>query len=225
MKWLLRVRHSGHTCSMRVRLVLAVALLALLGLTASCSSSTVFEADPSLALNDAPVDDAAESSDSATTAEADPAPTETPDAPAGDDAESALGGTNRTLTDEQRQTQFEGLAELCRTNDTRACDVLFLISPIDSDFETLGSTCNGAGIPESGWCTDGIETGLDGLVFDEASPALNAMATSCSDGDMMACDFLYFFSPGGGQWEAFGDGCGERTTSAFPDCRTAFPEG
>jgi len=211
---------------MRFRTVLAIALAVLLALTSACSSSTVFEADTSVPVNEAPADDVAASTndanddaDSDAAATPEPAPTEL-----GASADSDSADRDRNDLGALRQAQFEGLAELCRSDNTQACDVLFLISEIGSDYETLGNSCNGNVPAESGWCTDGLITGIDGLVFDDASPALNGIAADCTDGDMMACDFLYFFSAPGGQWEDFGDGCGGRTNSAFPDCRTEFSD-
>lgn len=205
---------------MRVRNPLAIILVALLALATACSSSTVIDAE---SLNQAPDDESASSpGDTSTSSDTETEPTITPEPPEAEaDAEPE---TDRTLSPEDREAQWARLAELCRSDDARACDVLFLISAIDSEYEELGSTCNGNGPPESGWCTEGIATGLDGLTFDESSPGLNTIAAACSDGDMMACDFLYFASPSGGQWEDFGDGCGGRTTSAFPDCGSEFAD-
>lgn len=216
---------TGHTCQMRARKPLALVVATLALFATACSSSTVIDASAAGALDedraDAPAALDSSSADQADEPdEASAAPTSTPQPPA--DAEDEPD-VDRTL-EVDAEEQWESLAVLCRADDARACDVLFLISPVDSDFELLGSTCGGGGIPESGWCTDGVETGLDGLSFDESSPGIDAVAADCSNGDMMACDFLYFGSPGGGQWEAFGDGCGGRTTSAFPDCRTEFPD-
>lgn len=205
--------------------LLNFALAALVILAAGCSSSTVIEASAGdAAPSSATASDTSESAQAADEPTA--IPTSVPPTPVPeeenteqeqeeDEDESSLDGYNP-------EAQWAALADLCRSDDTRACDVLFLISPIDSDYETLASTCNGAGVPNSGWCTDGVQQGLDDLSFDEASPALDGIAEECTDGDMMACDFLYFGSPTGGEWEAFGDGCGGRTDSAFPDCRTEY---
>lgn len=213
---------------MRVRDPLAIILMALFALATACSSSTVIDAE---SLNEAPAGETVPStSGSSTSSNTGPEPAATSEPPEAEpdsepDDERDESATDRTLSPEEREVQWNALAELCRSDDARACDVLFLISDIDSEYEELGSNCNGTGPPESGWCTEGITTGLDGLAFDDASPGLSAIAAACSDGDMMACDFLYFASPGAGQWEDFGDGCGGLTVSAFPDCRSEFPDG
>lgn len=45
-----------------------------------------------------------------------------------------------------------------------------------------------------------------------ADPALGPLATACHDGDMASCDELYFASPSGSPYEAYGNTCGQRTT-------------
>ncbi|MGH9111925.1 MAG: hypothetical protein ACRDZN_06460 [Acidimicrobiales bacterium] len=44
-----------------------------------------------------------------------------------------------------------------------------------------------------------------------AVAALNALATKCHDGDMVACDQLYFAAERGTPYEGYGDTCGGRT--------------
>lgn len=202
-----------------MRNLLTFVLAALVLLAAGCSSSTVVDAERARAINE-DLPESTETPSGTADDEPDAAATPIPPTPAPDN--SVEQEQDRTLVD--FEAQWESLAVLCRADDTRACDVLFLISRIDSDYERLASTCNGAGSPASGWCTEGVTTGLDGLRFDESSPGINGIAADCSDGDMMACDFLYFASPSGGQWEEFGDGCGGRTESAFPDCRSEYPD-
>ena len=43
-------------------------------------------------------------------------------------------------------------------------------------------------------------------------PALGPLATACHGGDMVKCDELYFASPSGSPYEAYGNTCGQRTT-------------
>lgn len=57
---------------------------------------------------------------------------------------------------------------------------------------------------------DGGNFGVDGDL-----PALRA---SCEDGDMLACDDLYFGSPVGSDDEAFGETCGNRNDPAPGSC-------
>jgi hypothetical protein len=42
-------------------------------------------------------------------------------------------------------------------------------------------------------------------------PVLGPLATACHDGDMVKCDELYFASPTGSPYEAYGNTCGQRT--------------
>ena len=45
-----------------------------------------------------------------------------------------------------------------------------------------------------------------------ADPALAPLASACHGGDMLKCDELYFSSPAGSPYEAYGNTCGQRTT-------------
>lgn len=64
--------------------------------------------------------------------------------------------------------------------------------------ELLGSGGTGSGTASSGATSYGDDASLD------------ALWDSCEAGDMAACDDLYFASPIGSEYEAFGDSCGNR---------------
>ena len=56
-------------------------------------------------------------------------------------------------------------------------------------------------------------------------PHLDALWDDCEAGDMVACDDLYFVSPRGSDYEAFGDNCGTQGRGIFQpicDSRTGF---
>jgi hypothetical protein len=105
---------------------------------------------------------------------------------------------------------FEGTGDLtalraaCEAGELVACDELYLLSPIGSDDETFGSTCGGTAEATLGACAD--RAGLD---EDRAA---------CADGDLAACDDLYFLSPLGSDDEAFGSTCGDRREATFGQC-------
>lgn len=56
------------------------------------------------------------------------------------------------------------------------------------------------------WGSYGSDTGLDGL-WD-----------LCAGGDMVSCDDLYWLSPVGSAYEAFGSTCGQTTESLYGEC-------
>jgi hypothetical protein len=57
-------------------------------------------------------------------------------------------------------------------------------------------------------------------------PELNTLADDCFGGDMAACDELYFGSPAGSPYEAYGDSCaGRQPEGTGTKCVTAFPGG
>ncbi len=69
-----------------------------------------------------------------------------------------------------------------------------------------GSKAAAAAAPTS-TLAGGEATPPDGLGED---PDLDALAQSCFDGDLSACDTLYLRSPVGSDYEAYGDTCGGR---------------
>jgi len=61
----------------------------------------------------------------------------------------------------------------------------------------------------------------DGLGDD---PELDALARSCHDGDMQACDDLYDDSDAGSEYETYGDTCaGRQDRGTRQYCRDSFP--
>lgn len=65
----------------------------------------------------------------------------------------------------------------------------------------------------------GFEEGGFGVVED-----LGALRERCADGDMVACDDLYFGSPIDSSEEAFGETCGDRNPPAPGQCTILHPE-
>ena len=82
--------------------------------------------------------------------------------------------------------------------------------------------CGGRGEPATAFCTEGVVSQDGGVLFDEESSALPDIAEDCESGDMTACDFLYFRSPLGSDYETLGNSCAGLTEVAIPDCRTQF---
>lgn len=86
------------------------------------------------------------------------------------------------------------------------CDILFLISDVDSDLEAFGDTCGERAGPGGGFCANQFDVSFD---FD-------LLRVTCGDGDMLACDKLFLYSDADSVDEAFGASCGGRIETDLP---------
>ena len=73
----------------------------------------------------------------------------------------------------------------------------------------------GACIPPSAGGTSPSDQPVDTYGSD---PTLDALWDDCAEGDGAACDYLYFRSPIGSDYESFGDTCGRRFESSIELC-------
>jgi len=122
--------------------------------------------------------------------------------------------------------QLASLLADCQDGSDLACDVLFQISTFDSPEEEAAVTCGGRSDVEVTFCTEGVEALQDELVFDPDSDGIEAVVELCEDdGDMTACDFLYYRSPVDSELQEVGNTCGGRVSVATPDCRTLLADG
>lgn len=117
-----------------------------------------------------------------------------------------------------------GLDELydgCQEGADIACDLLFLESAVDSEYEMLAVTCGGRTPPAAGPCSVELASvDADGLI-DAASPGADRLVERCEGGDQLACDLLGAVAPVGSAIEQIGITCGgELRIPAVPDCRT-----
>lgn len=115
---------------------------------------------------------------------------------------------------------LDGLQDDCASGDLAACDELYYDAPIGSELEDFGNTCgelsddNYYGDCDEAYDPDG--DGQEGTAEPEEpetygdDPQLDALWDSCAEGDMEACDDLYYDSPFGSDYENFGDTCGNR---------------
>lgn len=89
----------------------------------------------------------------------------------------------------------------CAVGNLAACDDLYWISPVGSDYESFGSTCGGLEDPTFGACVPpAMNYGDD--------PYLDGVYDDCADGNLYACDELYQISPVDSEYESFGSLCG-----------------
>ncbi len=86
---------------------------------------------------------------------------------------------------------------------------LYFQSPIGSAYEEFGDTCGGLQPAGSeALCDDtfaGSSFAAPGTFGSD--PVLDALYLDCSNGDLAACDDLYFESPPDSAYEAFADTC------------------
>ncbi|MDX1690307.1 MAG: hypothetical protein R3290_04710 [Acidimicrobiia bacterium] len=100
----------------------------------------------------------------------------------------------------------------CAATGAEACDLLYLVSPLSSEYERFGATCGDRNAPNEGLC---LELHGDG-------PHLDAWRTACAEGDAGACDLLYQLSPVDSEDERFGTTCGGRDEPSPLSCWARF---
>ncbi len=99
------------------------------------------------------------------------------------------------------------------------CDELFYSSEIGSDYEAYGSSCGNLTSPRNGNCAAWQSGPASGEPWDYGDdPDLDALWDGCSAGDMADCDELYFDTPIGSEYEAYGSTCGNRRAATQGGC-------
>lgn len=118
--------------------------------------------------------------------------------------------------------ELDALWDSCGSGDGAACDELYWVSPVDSEYEAYGNTC-GDRIKEGAFsCEDaiggsaGAPTGDAMFYGDDAY--LDGLWDACAEGDGLACDDLYWESPVGSDYEEYGDTCGYMFTEGPASC-------
>ena len=104
---------------------------------------------------------------------------------------------------------LDSLWLLCADGEFTACDELYFESNSGTDYEFFGDTCGGLQAEGSGnLCAEvfGADNVLEGTFG--ADPVLDALYESCGDGDLSACDELYFEASPDSEYAVFGDTCG-----------------
>ncbi len=133
---------------------------------------------------------------------------------------ASLGGGDPAAGGYGDDPQFDALWDACAAGDMAACDDLYALSPIGSEYEAFGDTCGGTQAPGSGsFCT--ADTGSNGstaaFTYGDDS-AMDALWDACEQGDMGACDELYMLAPIGSEYETYGDTCGYRQEQGTSFC-------
>lgn len=109
---------------------------------------------------------------------------------------------------------LDSLYDSCADGDAYSCDQLFGSSPIGSAYEAFARTCGDIREADDTPC-ELSETAEPFSYGDD--PAFDALWDACSIGDAVACDDLYFESPFGSAYEAFGENC-RLLTERGEDC-------
>lgn len=113
---------------------------------------------------------------------------------------------------------FDALWDLCADGRYWACDVLYEISPVGSQYEFFAETC-GERIDTTEWCTDEFNTPVPENYGDD--PYLDALWDLCElngPGGPDACDELMMVSPLESRYDEFGFSCGDRFDSPVELC-------
>jgi len=125
----------------------------------------------------------------------------------GDDAPTTQAGGEGDAGGQGATDQAE-LRQQCTDGDMEACDDLYWETPLGSDDEQFGSTCGETREQTMGGCVEA----------EGGSTDLGELRELCTDGDMEACDDLYWETPVGSDDEQFGSTCGETREPTYGGC-------
>ncbi|MEO1062237.1 MAG: hypothetical protein AAFZ07_12525 [Actinomycetota bacterium] len=117
---------------------------------------------------------------------------------------------------------LDALWDACDAGSFSDCDALYYQSPFDSSYEAFGASCGGRSDGGNGFCAAGDTTASPTYGED---PALDVLWDACALGDPEACNDLYWDSPIGSGYEAFGSTCGETQVETRGGCGTVLDTG
>jgi len=115
---------------------------------------------------------------------------------------------------------LDALWDRCESGGLAACDELYFAAPVDSGYERFGATC-GNREAQPGLCSahggagDTTEGGFG------SDPQLDLLYMECEEGNMLACDDLFFEAEPASAYEEFGATCGLRG-EGNGDCVSIF---
>lgn len=101
----------------------------------------------------------------------------------------------------------------CEGGDPDACDGLFAAAPFGSQYETFGGSCAGTRSDGDFSTPCGFVAGGEPFSYGD-DPSFDMMWDLCAQGDGITCDDLFFQTPIGSAYEAFGRVCSDLTTAA-----------
>lgn len=103
---------------------------------------------------------------------------------------------------------LDTLWDECAAGDLESCDGLFASAGFGTRYEEFGATCGDARIVVDTAAPCSFTAGDEPFGYGE-DPELDALWDACSVGDAIACDDLFFQTPIGSAYEAFGRVCGD----------------
>jgi S1-C subfamily serine protease len=122
---------------------------------------------------------------------------------------------------------LDRLWDLCADGDWDACDELYWDTPVGSGYEAFGASCGDrewwwgacATFMDDGTGTwdGGDETWVEPDSYGDDAD-LDRLWDLCADGDMTACDELYWNSGFDTRYEDYGSTCGDRQAPTAGDC-------
>ncbi len=107
---------------------------------------------------------------------------------------------------------LDDLWDQCADGHMAACDELYLTAPAGTEYQRFGSTCGETSDASYGGCTESNQTDYGD------DPHLDRLWDECGEGDMAACDDLYFESAYGSSYEEYGSTCGNTQSEQFGEC-------
>lgn len=118
---------------------------------------------------------------------------------------------------------LDALWDACADEDWDACDQLYFESLFLSEYERFGDSCGDRREAGGELCVevfgDGVSTTgpdlADGDTYGD-DPELDEVWDQCDEGDLGACDELYFSSPIDSGYEQFAVTCGDRNEEETP---------
>jgi hypothetical protein len=132
-----------------------------------------------------------------------------------------LAGACGVKSDEQLLEPLLGDIEVSFASTTTAGPAPSSASTTAAGPATTGDDASATGTTGDGAAASDLPPGVaPGDLGDDA--ALDEAADRCFDGDLDACDDLYFESPLGSGYERYGSTCGTRNVETFGGCVTRY---
>lgn len=113
---------------------------------------------------------------------------------------------------------FDQLFDLCSDGRNEACDILYGLASLGSEYALVAEDCNGRGLESTYYCSTGIVDNNANGYADDSSAGLRANMTLCNNGDMLSCDFVFAVSELDSTYVDAATSCGERRVLATDTC-------
>jgi len=115
------------------------------------------------------------------------------------------------------------LYDECGAGDMAACDQLWFEADFGTEYYEFANTCGGTADKAYGTCESGSSS-VSGESYGD-DPVLDELYDKCGDGDLEACDELYFEADYDTDYYNFGVTCGDTASPSFGSCQYESPGG